>query len=405
MNVGDGVVTARKTTASGVPVARLGRADRSALARWFWTVDRPLLLLILVLIGCGLVGVLAASPAASYRYSGANHQVGDLHYFKRQLFWAFAGLAVMIPTPMLSRDGARRAALGGAVFFSILLALTPLIGASANGATRWIGVGAFGLQPSEFLKPCIIVTTAWLLALKFEDQNLPTMQVSAALMALVCMLLVQQPDYGQTALFAAVWVAQALLAGLSLPMLAVIGVAGMVGAGVAYLTVHHFASRIDRFFTGAGDTYQIDKALEAFRNGGLFGTGPGEGRIKLQLPEPHTDYIFAVIGEEFGAIACIAIAALILAIVARVLLRLVEEEDPFLFLASAGLIAQFALQSFINMGVALSLLPAKGMTLPFVSHGGSSMVALSFGMGLLLAFTRRNEYLKKSPYLNRWTAS
>jgi cell division protein FtsW len=401
---GEGV-TSRKTTASGNAIARLGRSDRSALGRWFWTVDRALLLMVLVLIGCGLVAVLAASPAASYRYSGASHRVGELYYFKRQLFWAFAGLAVMVGTSMLTRDWARRAALAGAVLFSVLLAMTPLIGSSANGATRWIGVGAFALQPSEFLKPCIIVTTAWLLALRFEDRNLPTMQVSAALMGLICLLLIQQPDYGQTALFGAVWIAQAMLAGLSLPMLAVIGVLAVVGAGAAYLTVHHFASRIDRFFTGTGDTYQIDKALEAFRNGGLFGTGPGEGRVKLQLPEPHTDYIFAVIGEEFGAIACIAVAALILAVVARVLLRLVEEEDPFLFLATAGLITQFALQSFINMGVALSLLPAKGMTLPFVSHGGSSMVALSFGMGLLLAFTRRNEYLKKSPYLNRWTAS
>lgn len=386
----------------GKTIARLGRSDRSALGRWFWTVDRPLLLMIVILIGCGLLAVLAASPAASYRYSGGTVKVGELHYFKRQLFWALTGLAVMIPVSMMSRLAARRLAIIGGGLFFILLLLTPFIGSSANGATRWIGVGAFSLQPSEFLKPCFIVTTAWLLSLRFEDQKLPMMQVSFASLALVALLLVQQPDYGQTALFLAVWTAQALLAGLSLQMFGMILVGGLCLAGVAYLSVDHFASRIDRFLTGSGDTYQIDRALDAFRAGGLFGVGPGEGRVKLQLPEPHTDYIFAVIGEEFGAIACLVLALLILGIVSRVLMRLTEEDDPFLFLATAGLITQFAAQAFINMGVALSLLPAKGMTLPFVSHGGSSMIALSFGMGLLLAFTRRNDYLRRSPYLDRW---
>jgi len=278
----------------------------------------------------------------------------------------------------------------------------PFIGQQANGATRWIGGGGLQFQPSEFLKPMFIVTTAWLLALGQDDRSLPTMAISAGFLGVIGLLLVQQPDIGQTILFVAVWMVQAVLAGLSLYALAGLGAAAVCGLGAAYLFVPHVTSRVDRFLTGGGDTYQIDRALDAFRAGGLFGTGPGEGVVKLRLPEPHTDYIFAVIGEEFGAIACLALASLFIAIVARVLIRLLDEEDVFLLYASAGLAAQFGIQAVINMSVNLNLVPSKGMTLPFISHGGSSMIALSIGMGLLLAFTRRNAYLKRSPYVDGW---
>lgn len=384
------------------PVARLGRSDRTALGRWFWTIDRVLLLMIFVLICFGLIAVAAASPAAAYRYSGGVHQLGELHYFKRQLLWAGIGLPVMLGVSMLNRQWALRLALGGTALFMVLLALVPFIGQAANGAHRWIGAGGIQIQPSEFLKPLFIVTTAWLLALGNEDKTIPAMKISAALLCIVAVLLVQQPDIGQTALFSIIWVMQAVLAGLSLTAVAGLGVLGIVGLVTAYLFIPHVTSRIDRFFTGGGDTYQIDRALDAFRAGGLFGTGPGEGTMKLKLPEPHTDYIFAVIGEEFGAIACLALASLFIAIVVRVLVRLLDEEDPFLLYASAGLVGQFGLQAVINMCVNLNLLPSKGMTLPFISHGGSSMVALSIGIGLLLAFTRRNAYLKRSPYVGGW---
>jgi len=389
-----------KATAIQSPISRLGRSDRTALGRWFWTIDRVLLLLVFVLICFGLIAVAAASPAAAYRYSGGEHQLSSLHYFKRQLFWVGVGLPVMLGVSMLPQLTARRLALGGAAFFTILLAVVPILGAEANGARRWIGVAGFLFQPSEFLKPLFIVTTAWLLAMRFEDRRLPTMQISAALLGLVAILLVQQPDIGQTGLFVMVWVVQAVLAGLSVQALALVFAGGVGMLGAAYVMVPHVTSRIDRFFTGEGDNYQTISALNAFKSGGLFGSGPGEGTMKLRLPEAHTDYIFAVIGEEFGAIACIALAALFLAIVVRVLVQLLDEEDPFLFLAASGLITQFGLQALINMGVNLNLLPSKGMTLPFVSHGGSSMIALSIGMGLLLAFTRRNPYLKHSPYVD-----
>lgn len=388
--------------AKSTPVARLGRSDRTALGRWFWTIDRVLLLMVFVLICFGLIAVAAASPAAAYRYSGGAHQLGQLHYFKRQLMWVALGLPVMLGVSMLTKKWALRLSLGGTGLFILMLVLVPFIGQAANGAHRWLGVGGFQIQPSEFLKPLFIVTTAWLLALGQEDRSLPTMKISAALLGIVAVLLVQQPDIGQTVLFSSVWLVQAVLAGLSVNAVIGIGVLGITGLGAAYLFVPHVTSRIDRFLTGGGDTYQIDRSLDAFRAGGLFGTGPGEGTMKLKLPEPHTDYIFAVIGEEFGAIACLALACLFIAIVVRVLVRLLDEDDPFLLYAAAGLVTQFGLQAVINMSVNLNLLPSKGMTLPFISHGGSSMIALSIGMGLLLAFTRRNAYLKRSPYVGGW---
>lgn len=384
------------------PVTRLGRSDRTALGRWFWTIDRVLLLMVFVLICFGLIAVAAASPAAAYRYSGGSHQLGQLHYFKRQLIWVMLALPVMLGVSMLTRKWALRLSLGGAALFTLLLALVPFIGKEANGAHRWIGAGSFLIQPSEFLKPLFIVSTAWLFTLGLDDKTLPAKRIGFVTLAIIGVLLMQQPDLGQTILFTAIWVGMAVLAGMSVQMLLAIAGAGVIGLGAAYLFVPHATSRIDRFLTGGGDTYQIDRSLDAFRHGGLFGTGPGEGVMKLKLPEPHTDYIFAVIGEEFGAIACLGLACLFIAIVVRVLVRLLDEEDPFLLFASAGLVAQFGLQAIINMSVNLNLLPSKGMTLPFISHGGSSMIALAIGMGLLLAFTRRNAYLKRSPYVGGW---
>jgi cell division protein FtsW len=379
----------------------LGRSDRTLVGRWFWTIDRPLLALTLVLIGIGLIAVAAASPAAAYRYSDGSLRLDDLHFFKRQLFWIVVGVPVMLGVSMLSVASARRLALGGTLVFVAALAAVPFVGMEVNGAVRWLSLGGFQLQPSEFLKPLFVVTTAWILAARFDDGDVPAFSVALGLLVLVVALLVVQPDYGQSALFVAIWLVQAVLAGMSFATLG-IAIAGIVAAGVvAYLSVPHVASRIDRFLTGGGDTYQIDRALDGFRAGGLFGAGPGEGQNKFSLPEPHTDYIFAVIGEEFGAIACAAIALLFVAMVVRVLVQLLDEEEPFLVLAAAGLIAQIGAQAMINIGVNLALLPSKGMTLPFISHGGSSFVALSMGMGLLLALTRRNRFLKASPYVAR----
>jgi len=357
---------------------------------------------VLMLMGIGLIAVAAASPAASHRYSGGDVQLGDLYYFKRQVFWVLAGLPVMLGVSMLTVPWARRLSIAGTAVFMLALAAVPFIGSEANGAMRWITLPGFQFQPSEFLKPLFIVFSAWLLATRYDDHKIPSLQLSFGFLVVIAALLMKQPDLGQTVLFSGVWLAQAFLAGMGIGTLVGAMCLAIGGLGLAYLFVPHVTSRIDRFLTGGGDTYQIDRALDCFKSGGLFGAGPGEGQMKFALPEPHTDYIFSVIGEEFGAIACFGVGALFIAIVVRVLLQLLEEDDPFVFLASAGLVTQFGAQAMINIMVNLSLLPSKGMTLPFISHGGSSFLALSMGMGLLLALTRRNRFLKASPYVQRW---
>ena len=382
---------------------RLGRSDRSAAGRWFWEIDRVLLLFVAVLIAIGLIAVAAASPAASQRYSGGAVTFAPLHYFYRQLVWIIVALPVMVAVSMLPRPKARRLCLVGALFFTALLFLVPIFGVEVNGARRWLGVGFAQFQPSEFLKPLYIVSIAWLLSLKQHDQSLPVVPLSAAITGLIALLLMQQPNFGETIIFIAAWVMLLTLSGASLRFLGIIAAAGVAGIVLAYFFYDVATVRIDAFLFENGDNYQTESALRTLTAGGLFGAGPGAGMRKFQLPEPHTDYIFSVIGEEFGIIACLAIAIIYLVIVARVLIRLLDEEDQFVVLAAAGLVTQFGLQALINMAVNVQIAPSKGMTLPFISYGGSSMVALSIGMGLLLAFTRRNPYLHRSPYVVKWS--
>ncbi|WP_414901863.1 peptidoglycan glycosyltransferase FtsW [Sphingomonas flavalba] len=383
--------------------ARLGRSDRSAIGTLFWEMDRVLLMMVMVLISIGLIAVAAASPAAAHRYSGGGTVFAPLHYFWRQLAWVIISFPVMIGVSMLPKVAARRFAMIGAGVFTLALALVPLIGIEVNGAMRWIGVGIAQFQPSEFLKPFFVVTLAWLLSLKAQDETLPVVPISAAALLLIAGLLMKQPDFGQTVMFGAIWMALLLLSGVSARL-----IGGVVGGGFAaivgaYLFYPVATQRINNFLFSEGDTYQVDSAYATLTGGGLFGTGPGGGVAKYRLPEAHTDYIFSVIGEEFGLVACAVIALLYLAIVVRVFVRLLDEEDSFTLLAAAGLVTQFGVQALINMAVNLHLAPSKGMTLPFISYGGSSMLALAIGMGLLLAFTRRNPYLTRSPYVVKWS--
>jgi cell division protein FtsW len=382
---------------------RLGRSDRSQLGRWFWEIDRVLLFCVAVLIAIGLIAVAAASPAAGQRYSGGGVSFAPLHYFYRQLVWIVLALPVMILVSMLPRQKARRWSLLGALFFTALLFLVPIIGVEVNGARRWLGMGFAQFQPSEFLKPLYIVSIAWMLSLKEKDQSLPVVPLSGIVTALIALLLMKQPNFGETIIFVSAWVMLLTLSGASMRFLGILGALGLVGIVLAYFFYPVATVRIDAFLFDGGDTYQTDSALRTLTAGGLFGAGPGAGTRKFQLPEPHTDYIFSVIGEEFGMIACLAIAIIYLFIVARVLIRLLDEDDRFVVLAAAGLVCQFGLQALINMAVNVQIAPSKGMTLPFISYGGSSMVALSIGMGLLLAFTRRNPYLHRSPYVVKWS--
>jgi cell division protein FtsW len=393
------VATVRK---KGKVVARLGRADRSPFGLWFWEIDRVLLLLLTVLLSIGLIAVAAGSPASAQRYSGGSVIVAPLHYFWRQLMWVAMGIPVLAVVSMLPQAMARRFALAGAAFFSVFLAAVPLIGFEVNGSTRWIGAGIGQFQPSEFLKPFYIVSLAWFLSLKSHDPDLPVFTLSGLLTAVIGALLMMQPDFGQTIIFASIWMAMVMIAGLPGRIIGMLLGGGVGGILLAYFIYPVATTRINNFLFSNGDTYQVDMARATLSGGGFFGTGPGGGEQKFRLPEAHTDYIFSVIGEEFGLFACIAIACLFLAIAVRVFVKLLDEEDNFVILAAGGLTIELVLQAMINMAVNAGIAPSKGMTLPFISYGGSSMIALSIGCGLLLAFTRKNPFLLRSPYVVRW---
>ncbi|MET0240595.1 MAG: putative peptidoglycan glycosyltransferase FtsW [Sphingobium sp.] len=383
---------------TGRPLPR----ERTALSIWFWEIDRVLLALIVVLIAIGLVAVAAASPVAAIDRSTTAIAVNPLHYFYRQAGWMAAGMVVMAVFSMLPRMQARRFSIFLAATFGFFLVLVPAIGTEVNGAYRWLGSGALRFQPSEFLKPVFVVTIAWMLSLRAKDESLPVISLTGAMTFAVSVLLMKQPDFGQTVIFLGVWATLLMLSGISGK-----AIGGLIAAGIGlviavYCFYDNGRDRINQFLglsaDAAGGPTQVDLARATITHGGLIGVGPGGGQAKFHLPEAHTDYIFSVVGEEFGLLACIAIALVYLAIVVRVLLRLLDEDDPFVVLASAGLVAQMSIQAIINMGVNTQLFPSKGMTLPFISYGGSSVLALSMGVGLLLAFTRRNPYMARTPY-------
>ncbi len=381
--------------------------ERTALSIWFWEIDRVLLALIFVLIAIGLVAVAAASPVAAIDRSTSAVSVNPLHYFYRQMGWVTLGMVVMVLVSMLPRPEARRFAMFMGGFFLLMLVLVPLIGAEINGARRWIGSGIIRFQPSEFLKPLWVVTMAWLLSLRAKDASLPVIPLTGLGTALLAALLMRQPDFGQAVIFCGVWAVMLLLSGISWRAIGGLSISGVLLLVGVYFFYANGRERINQFLglsadAGGGPT-QVELAHNTITHGGLIGVGPGGGLEKFHLPEAHTDYIFSVVGEEFGLLACIAIALVYLAIVVRVLLRLIDEEDPFIVLACAGLVSQIAIQAIINMGVNVQLFPSKGMTLPFISYGGSSIIALCIGVGLLLAFTRRNPYMARSSYRDQWS--
>lgn len=363
----------------------LSRADTSVLGRWWWTVDRWTLLAVASLIGFGYVMMLAASPAVAERIG----QARDLFILKQVFFLALAGL-IVVAVSLLSPRGVRRVALAGCVVALFLTALTLVIGVQIKGAQRWIALPGLSLQPSEFLKPCFAVVAAWLIAEGKRGQLPFGTAIAGAVFAVIALLLKSQPDIGMLAVITGVFAIQLFVAGLNLVIFGgLLGLIGAAGVG-AYMMFPHVQSRVARFLDpAAGDNYQVNRALEAFGAGGLLGRGPGEGHVKDVLPDAHADFVFAVAGEEFGMIVCLVILGVFAFIVLRGLLRLLAEGDMYVVLAATGLIASFGLQAFVNMGSTLHLIPTKGMTLPFISYGGSSAIAVAFGMGLLLALTRR----------------
>ena len=364
---------------------RLARTNRSQIAEWWWTVDKWTLFSLFCLMLIGGVLTLAASPAVAMRI-----HLPPFHFVYRQMFFLLPTIATMIGVSLLNvRQVRRLAAIVFLISFS-LMALTLLVGPEVKGAHRWLQIGPLAIQPSEFVKPSFIVLAAWMFAEAQRTPGFPGSVIALALYAMVVGVLAMQPDFGQLMLVTMVFGAIFFMAGLSWRWIGSLASVALIGAIGAYTLMPHVTSRVDRFLNpDSGDTYQIDRALDAFHTGGFFGRGPGEGEVKRILPDAHTDFIFAVAAEEYGIIAGLLIIGVFSFIVLRTLKRSMGEQDLFVQFASCGLIALFGLQALINMAVNVNLIPAKGMTLPFISYGGSSMIALAFTMGMLLALTRR----------------
>ncbi len=362
----------------------VSRTQRTPFGDWWWTVDKLTLAAIGALMLAGVVLSLAASPPVAGRLG-----LEPFFFVNRHIFYLLVSIAVMLGVSFLTPRQIRRLAI---VVFAVsvtLVALTPLIGPEIKGAHRWLIIAGMNIQPSEFMKPAFVILVAWLFAESARRADMPANAIALALLLGVTAVLVRQPDFGQTMLIALVWSALFFMAGMRLIWVA--GIAGIAAGGltVAYYTVSYFTRRIQHFLNpGQGDTFNIDIATESFMRGGWFGRGPGEGTVKRILPESHTDFVFAVAGEEFGVALCLVLVALFAFIVIRSLLRAMRNEDLFARFAAAGIAILFGAQSAINIAVNLRLIPAKGMTLPFISYGGSSMISLAYAMGMLLALTR-----------------
>jgi cell division protein FtsW len=363
------------------------RNDPSPIAKWFWTVDRGLLGAALALIATGVALSFASSPAAIL----ADESISDpFHYSWRMMVFASAGLVAMLTASLLSPRGVRRIAVLALLGSLFIMALLPFIGDEVKGAARWINLGPFSLQPSEFAKPALIVFAAWMFAEGQKGQGVPGVSIAFGVYALTVGLLVIQPDIGQTLLITTTFMAVFFMAGVPLRWVAVL--MGLFAAGMAaiYMLFPHVQSRVAKFVSpGVEDTHQIDRASEAIRAGGLVGRGVGEGVMKRHVPDLHTDFIYSVGAEEFGLVLSLIMIGLYAFIVVRGMRRAMKLNDPFEQVAAAGLFMLVGLQASINVAVNLNLIPTKGMTLPFISYGGSSMLAMGLTMGFALALTRR----------------
>jgi cell division protein FtsW len=361
------------------------RTDRRIIAQWWWTVDRWTILAILALIGFGSLMVMAASPAVAVRIG-----TDSLHFVKRYFAVLPLALALMFSVSLMSPRAIRLLAIAGLAVGLVALVYTLMYGIEIKGARRWIDLPGESIQPSEFIKPCFAVVSAWLFAQSKQRPGFPGNWIAIALFVAIVGLLIKQPDLGMTAVVSVVWFTQFFLAGLSLFWVGALLAAGLAGLGGAYVLLPHVAVRVNEFLNPtSGSNYQVDRSIDAFMNGGLWGRGPGEGTVKLSLPDAHADFVFAVAGEELGLIVCLIIVALFAFVVLRGFSRLLQENNLYIVLAATGLLVQFGLQAIINMASTLHLMPTKGMTLPFISYGGSSLLALGLGVGMILALTRR----------------
>ncbi|TNE58566.1 MAG: cell division protein FtsW [Alphaproteobacteria bacterium] len=365
---------------------KLARTDRSAISEWAWTIDRTILGCIVLLIGAGIFLAFAASPPVADRLG-----LETFHFIKRQALFLIPAITTLLFLSALPIVWIKRIGFAVCAGAMVLVFATFFLSPEIKGATRWLYVGPVSLQPSEFLKPGFVIVTAAILAQANPANRWPAFILCGALFAVCAGMLVMQPDFGQTFLLATAFSVLLFLGGLPRVLIGVGAFLSGAGSIIAYQTVPHVKSRIDRFINpDSGDTYQVDRALDAFQYGGAFGRGLGEGVVKRILPDAHTDFVFAVTAEELGLFACLLLLALFAGVVLRGFYRAMETADPFVQLSVAGLVTLFGMQSVVNMAVNLSLMPAKGMTLPFVSYGGSSLLALAITMGMVLALTRTN---------------
>jgi cell division protein FtsW len=365
------------------------RADNSVLSRWWWSVDRWTFFIVLVLMGVGLILTMAASPAVADKI-----HLDTFYFIKRHGFYLLLFLGVMISVSLLDHKLLRRFSLFLYIFTILLLILTPIIGFEVKGAKRWINMLGMSLQPSELIKPALVIITAWMLTEKKKNPEVPGNIFAFMFYSIAVFLLLLQPDMGMVILISAIFFVQFFLAGL--PILLIIAASALGAAGLvsSYFMFSHVQQRVDRFLfpdmaDKYTDRYQISQSLDAFANGGMWGQGPGEGTVKKHLPDAHADFIFAVAGEEFGLILCLVIVALFGLIVVRSLFRVIHEQDYFVILAVSGLALEIGLQASINMASTIDLIPTKGMTLPYISFGGSSILSIAITTGMILALTKR----------------
>lgn len=367
----------------------LARTNTSLIGQWWWTVDRWTLAAVMVLIFFGVLLIMAASPAVAIQ-----HHWSSFHFIKKHIMFLIPTIGILIGVSLLSLQDIRRFSYMVFGISMMGLVLTSFIGADIKGACRWLEIAGISLQPSEFVKPAFAVICARMFSKQHTRPSFPGNLIAFGLYLFVIMFLLLQPDLGMTALITLMWFSQFFLSGLPLMWIFSGAGCGIGGLFAAYVFFPHVTRRVDHFLNPEGkdkfgDHYQIHQSLEAFMNGGFIGQGPGEGTVKKYLPDAHADFIFAVAGEEFGMILCLILVCIFGFIILRSFFRIFEENNMFVFLAVTGLIVQFGLQAIINMASTLNLMPTKGMTLPFISYGGSSMIALAIGMGMVLGLTRR----------------
>ncbi len=370
------------------------RNSLSLITKWWLDIDKINFLLVLGIITFGLMMTASASPAIAKRID-----VDKFFFLKKQFIFVLMAIVIMIVISFLDYEQIKIISIVGLSFTIFMLILVLLFGTEAKGARRWISIAGFTMQPSEFVKTFFVIFNAYILQ-KFNNEKWTLKYgISAGLYFLIVMLLILQPDFGMTLTVTLLWIAQLFVFGLPTMFIVIMGILGVMGAITAYVALPHVEDRINKFLDTDGKNYQVERSLDAFINGSFLGTGPGNGVVKKFIPDAHTDFVFAVIGEEYGVISCAIIVIIFAYLITRIIKRALDEENAFVYLALFGLMMQFTIQVIVNIGVNLRLLPAKGMTLPFISYGGSSMISMAVCFGLILAFTKR-KYHKNVDYGN-----